>query len=148
VTPSIIELRPEDTAPLRRSVLRDGTLSDAVEFEGDDDASTFHLGATLGDRIVAVSTWMRRPWPNDPDRAAVQLRGMATDPAYRGRGLGDRLLGAGVERCRSAGASIVWARARDTALDFYTRRGFVAVGDGFVDETTGLPHHVVVRDLG
>ena len=42
---------------------------------------------------------------------------------------------------------LVWARARDTALAFYVRHGFRVTGDGFVDEATQLPHHVVVRRL-
>jgi hypothetical protein len=42
---------------------------------------------------------------------------------------------------------VVWANARDRALAFYEREGFVVVGDGFVDATTQLPHHVVVSRL-
>jgi len=41
----------------------------------------------------------------------------------------------------------VWANARDAAMAFYEREGFRIEGDGFVDATTQLPHHVVVIDL-
>ena len=44
--------------------------------------------------------------------------------------------------------TIVWANARDAALRFYERHGFAVHGDGFVDATTQLPHHVVVRRMG
>jgi len=39
----------------------------------------------------------------------------------------------------------VWARARDSALYFYERRGFEVHGDGFMDEPTAMPHHIVLR---
>ncbi|MGA1594495.1 MAG: hypothetical protein ACO371_07620 [Ilumatobacteraceae bacterium] len=45
------------------------------------------------------------------------------------------------------GAELVWARARDTALTFYTSRGFEVFGEGYVDLSTGLPHHDVIRLL-
>ena len=43
--------------------------------------------------------------------------------------------------------AVVWARARDTALPFYVRHGFSTVGVGYVDLTTGLPHHDVIREI-
>ena len=104
-----------------------------------------HLGIEVDSRVVAVSTWMRRPFADRPDAVAVQLRGMATDPALQGTGLGARLLAAGLDRVRSTGADLVWARARSTALVFYLANGFVAVGDEFIDATTGLPHVVVLH---
>jgi predicted GNAT family N-acyltransferase len=41
----------------------------------------------------------------------------------------------------------VWARARDSAIGFYERAGFTVVGDVFVDDATGLDHHLVVLEL-
>jgi len=72
---------------------------------------------------------------------------MATEPAMQGQGLGATLLGAGVQRARTDGAALVWARARSTALTFYVAHGFVAVGAEFIDDTTGLPHVIVVREF-
>lgn len=145
--PELVELRPEDTHPLRRRVLRDGTASDEVVFEGDTLDTTFHLGLRVDGEIVAVSTWLARQYPDRPGEPAYQLRGMAIQPGRRGQGLGAHLLATGLERCRAAGATLVWARARDSALPFYERHGFVSVGSGYVDLTTGLPHHDIVREI-
>jgi hypothetical protein len=41
----------------------------------------------------------------------------------------------------------VWARARDNALYFYERNGFATVGDQFIDEATGLGHHLVMIEV-
>lgn len=141
----IVELCPADTHPLRRAVLRTGTASDVVVFDGDDESATFHLGAERNGEIVAVSSWMRRRF--GAHDAAYQLRGMATAPTVRGTGVGTALLLAGLAECRARGAEVVWARARVTALEFYTSHGFEVVGDEFVDDTTGLPHVVIHRPV-
>lgn len=147
MVPELVELRPEDTHDLRRRVLRDGTASDAVAFDGDTLDTTFHLGLRFGGELAAVSTWLARRYPDRPGEPGYQLRGMATDPRHRGRGLGTRLLAGGLDRCREAGATLVWARARDTALPFYERHGFTTVGPGYVDLTTGLPHHDILLGI-
>jgi hypothetical protein len=41
----------------------------------------------------------------------------------------------------------VWARARDSALRFYQNNGFAVEGDAFMDEATGMSHHLVVMSL-
>lgn len=136
------------THALRRRVLRDDDPARSVVFDADDDSGTFHLGVIDDDgRVVAVSTWLPRPAEHAPGAIAMQLRGMATLPELQGRGVGSMLFEAGVRRCAEQGVDVVWARARDTALRFYERHGCHITGDGFVDATTGLPHHVIVRDL-
>jgi len=142
--PEVVELDAAETHPLRLAVLRTGTPSNVVTFDGDDRPGTVHLGVRDGDTIVAVSTWIPTTYEGEP---AVQLRGMATAEHRRGGGLGALLLEAGCERAATV-APLVWARARDAALDFYRHHGFTVVGDGFVDDTTGLAHHLIIRRLG
>ena len=144
---TVVEITAGETRPLRASVLRTGTRSTEVRFDDDDRPDTIHLGITIEGSVVAISTWIPRSHPEHPDVAAVQLRGMATDPALRGTGLGRQLLNAGIERMAADGVELVWARARDTALDFYLAHGFESVGSGYTDPTTGLAHHDVVRHL-
>ena len=142
-----VEISAGDTHRLRRAVLRDGTDSDQVVFDGDDESTTFHLGVVDGDDLIAISTWMARRYPDLPAIAGYQLRGMAIDPARQGGGVGTRLLDAGIDRCRSQAAGLVWARARVAALGFYERHGFATKGPEYTDLTTGLPHIDIVRLL-
>jgi GNAT superfamily N-acetyltransferase len=139
----VVELVAEDTHPLRLAVLRSDTPSTSVTFAEDDLPGTFHLGVRDGDALVAISTWIPRPHHDEP---ALQLRGMATSPDLQGRGVGALLLESGCERAPAI-APLVWARARDTALPFYLRHGFVVEGDGFIDEHTAKPHHLITRRL-
>ncbi len=144
---AIVELTAEQTHPLRRRVLRAGTASRDVAWEGDLLPGTRHLGILSAGEVVAVSTWVPQPFPGRPGVPAVRLRGMATDPGRRGEGLGRRLLGAGLARAADDGFGLVWANARTSALEFYVAAGFVVDGEEFTDATTGLPHHRIRRHL-
>ena len=141
----VIELTAVQTHPLRLDVLRRGTPSRDVAFREDDLPSTLHLGVEVDGVVVAVSTWIRNPYPDMPSTVGAQLRGMATAPEMRGHGIGGLLLVTGVERMFASGCDLVWAHARDTALTFYERHGFVRRGTGYVDVVTGVPHHDIVR---
>lgn len=143
----VVEITPADTHALRRRVLRNGSPTARVVFDGDDASGTVHLGLRDGLEIVGVSTWLRRPCPVLPSDTDRQLRGMAVATSRQSQGLGAVLLAGGIDRARADGATVVWANARDTAIDFYVRNGFTVEGDGFVDPTTELPHHVVRRRL-
>ena len=145
---TIVEVTTDVVLPVRMRVLRAGTPSDDPTFDGDDDPTTTHLAAVVDDEVVAVSTWLRRPWPFAPERAAVQLRGMAADASVRSTGIGGMLLEAGVDRAFAAGAELVWANARDSALRFYRAHGFDVEGEGFRTADTHLPHHRIIRRDG
>ena len=138
----------EDVKPLRLDVLRRGMSNRSVDFDGDDHPETVHLAA-FDERggIVGVSTWIPRDCVDHPGKVAVQLRGMATARHLQGTGIGAELLAAGISRAAEQGATVVWANARDAALDFYRRNGMVEVGEGFIEPVTGLPHHRVVTLL-
>ncbi len=139
----VVELTADETYPLRLAVLRGDTPSKVVSFDQDLLPGTFHLGVRDGRDVIAVSTWA--PLPHH-DLPAVQLRGMATAAHLQGHGLGSLLLEAGCMRGATI-AELVWARARDTALAFYLGHGFTVEGDGFIDEQTQKPHHLIVRRL-
>lgn len=140
----VVELSAEETHPLRLAVLRHDTPTKDVSFAEDTDPGAIHLGIRVGGELIATSTWIPRPHNEQP---AIQLRGMATAHHLQGTGLGGKLLEDGCRRAAATGARLVWARARDAALDFYLRHGFAVEGEGFVDATTNLPHHLVVRHL-
>ena len=140
----VVELTPDETHPLRLAVLRFDTVTKNVVFPEDTWPGAFHLGVRLGHELVGTSSWVPR---DHAGRPGVQLRGMATARHLQGHGLGGLLLHAGCERAAAGGAQLVWARARDAALAFYLRHGFEVEGEGFIDEATQFPHHLVVRPL-
>jgi len=146
-----IHIRPMtslEVRPLRLEVLRAGMVNQTVHFDGDDDPTTIHLGAFDQDQNnVGVSTWMQRPFPLAEEHKALQLRGMATAVNVQGKGIGALLLVVGQSHGREIGAHLIWANARDAALNFYNRHGYSTVGEGFIETVTQLPHHKVVKYL-
>ncbi len=144
---SIEEIAGDRTHALRRRVLRNGMPDAAVEWEGDDESTTIHLGAVVDEQIVAISTWLVAPDPIAPLLRSVQLRGMATEPESIGLGLGRALLDAGLRRARRDGHNRVWANARVTALGFYEAAGMIVSGPVFETASTGLAHRHVHVDL-
>lgn len=136
-----------DVMALRVRVLRKGTPVTHCNYPEDDLSDVVHLAIFGNEGAIGTSTWFSKECPESPGIPAVQLKGMAVDEHLQGSGLGALLVQAGLDLARSRGARIVWARARDSALGFYERLGFEAAGDGFVDEPTGMPHHIVVHEV-
>jgi GNAT superfamily N-acetyltransferase len=145
---NVVSLTAAETRELRRQVLYGHWPEADVHYPEDEMAGAFHLGATdeKGD-LVAVASWYPQAAAGDPGRAAYRLRGMAVDPRVQGSGVGRALFDAGKDEARRRGAERVWANARDSALGFYERLGMRVVGEGF-SAANGLPHHVVVADVG
>ncbi len=127
-------------------VLREGTPSQDPRYAEDDWEITTHLALYKDGEIVGTSSWLTKTFPlthvlsNNFD---TQLRGMAVDQSLQSTGLGAELLLYGIQLAQRNGAGIVWARARDSALKFYEKNDFTAVGDAFLDEATGMSHHLV-----
>ena len=90
---------------------------------------------------------MHRPFQPEPDSQALQLRGMATAVHLQSHGIGGLLLDAGLNHAQENGFQLIWANARDAALNFYNRHGYSTVGEGFIETVTQLPHHKVVKYL-
>lgn len=145
----LIEITAADTHALRRRVLRVDTPTTEVHFAEDEEPTTWHLGLreTATGELRAISTWLWRDHPAEPGRRGVQLRGMAVDDGYRGRGVGGILLYGGLTVAVERGAEVLWARARDTALGFYMAHGWMPHGEGYIDAGTALTHHDVIRHI-
>ena len=141
---SVEEVPTDEVLVLRMAVLRDGTPSQDPRYADDDTEGSVNLGIRESGILVACSTWLPRPWPLDIDASATQLRGMAVAKHLQSKGLGNILLQAGITRAKAHESTYVWARARDRALYFYERNGFETIGDQFIDEASGLAHHLVM----
>lgn len=131
-----------DTRSLREEVLRPGQPPEASVYPADDDPSTVHFGAFLDGVLVGIASLY------EEDRAGGlgrgwRLRGMATAPAARRRGVGQALLAAVIDHVADRGGLEVWCNARMVAVPFYGRAGFTVVGESF--DIPGIGPHRVMR---
>jgi len=132
---------------LRHHVLRAGMPVEDAKFPGDNDETTLHFAANAGERrdIVGCVSFFFSSWGELP---AWQLRGMATDEAYRGMGVGTVLLQCAEKELRRLDWSqVMWCNARLPAVRFYEKMGWRTVSDVFEIPTAG-PHRQMYKELG
>lgn len=139
------DVPPQTTYDLRRRVLRDDRPEAEVRFAGDEADGALHLAVLEDGTIKGVVSAVPSPAPSRPGRRALRVRGLAVDEQYRRSGVGACLVDAVTARASAAGVEVLWAHARDSALDFYRSRGWTVEGDGFLSH--GIAHHRAVLDL-
>ena len=147
--PRVRAVSVEAVRPLRHRVLRPHQPFGATLYPGDAEPLALHAGAFLaaGDAEPAsVLTIAPDPHPEDPRPGDWRMRGMATEPAERGRGLGAAVLAACLEHAAAHGAARVWCFARVPARTLYERAGFAAEGAVFELDDIG-PHLLMSRPL-
>jgi GNAT superfamily N-acetyltransferase len=127
------------TRVLRQSILRSHETIEQVA--ADEPSEVFAAGGFDGERLIAVGIVAPS---GEPRRWRV--RGMATAPDERGRGVGRGVLDALLEHARATGGTRVWCNARVPARSFYERAGFHACSEVFDVPPIG-PHLVMERRL-
>lgn len=142
MTPRFAKL--EEVLPLREAVIIAGTNRDSPFFPGDRDVTTRHIGVFEGGRCVGCATFLVQPCRGEP---AWQLRGMATAPDHRGRGLGRAILAfAEAVLPAESGVRVFWCNARATAAGFYRKLGWETISEPFDVPGVG-PHYRMLRRL-
>ena len=125
---------------LRQDVLRAPL---GLRFDADQlaaEAGQLHLALWLDERLTG--TLLLVP----PDAAGEgRIRQMAIRSGHRGHGLGGMLVRRGEDEFRRLHGRCVQLAARESAVGFYARLGYVAEGDSFVEVT--LPHRMMCKWL-
>lgn len=107
-----------------------GTLEDCI-FRGDTDEMTFHLGAFVDKKLVSVASFYFENSPKFQDQYQYRLRGMATLPEYQGQGLSSALLKTAFPVIKQNQCTLLWCNAREKAIGYYEKVGFVPHGELF-----------------
>jgi GNAT superfamily N-acetyltransferase len=130
-TIAIQRIAARETISLRDAVLRPGLPPGGSHYPGDDAEGTLHLGAFVDHTLVAVATLCREPMPGERSTTSWRLRGMATLPGYRGRGLGKQLAQRSIGYAAEQGGTLVWCTSRIATVPFYRALGFSESGHTF-----------------
>jgi ribosomal protein S18 acetylase RimI-like enzyme len=128
----------EDTLALRSRILRNGADPQFCVFDGDNDEFSFHLGYFIEDELVCVASFHQQGRDNFQG-LAYQLRGMATQLSYQGRGIGNQLVNFAIVYLRGQKANYLWCNARKAAFRFYSGLGFEFISEEFDIPNIG-PH--------
>jgi predicted GNAT family N-acyltransferase len=136
----------EKVLPLRSKMLRDGAPLEDCIFPTDKAEGIFHLAYYLGDTEVATVATFYPQHIEGREASGYQLRGMATDTPYFGKGYGALLIKYAVDYIKTAKAEYIWCNARTSAVDFYKKQGFEIISDEFEIPGVG-PHYVMILNL-
>jgi GNAT superfamily N-acetyltransferase len=129
---------------LRHRVLRAGLPRVEAIFPGDEIPTNYHFAAfeaSTGSPALCCATFHLNSWEDHP---AWQLRGMATEPTWAGRGLGRGVMDLAVTTIRAASpVKFFWCNARLIAVPFYQKLGWQIASELFEIPTAG-PHHQMI----
>lgn len=124
---------------LRNAVLRQPLGLSLYDEDLDAEASYRHFGVFVGNELAGCLVIT----PLESNK--VQLKQMAVEDEFRGKGFG-RLLLEEIEECLIAsGVKEIRLHARETALGFYERLGFVGEGARFLE--VSIPHQVMWKRI-
>jgi len=128
---------------LRHVILRPGLPFETARFDGDEESTTLHFGAFVGDEPVGCVTFTQRPWQNQP---AWQLRGMATAQGWQRKGIGRALMSVAESvLCNASDIRLMWCNARTHATAFYEKLGWQMASDEFVIQGVGAHYRMTKR---
>ncbi|MES2426244.1 MAG: GNAT family N-acetyltransferase [Bacteroidota bacterium] len=122
-TISIEQIRPELTWRLRQRILY--PESKLYEMEMDEDNHGYHFGAFKDNELVGVVSLFQKG-------TDFQFRKFAVDASVQNMGIGKTLLQYISDFAIAEGAERIWCNARDTAVAFYAKYGFVSTGELFI----------------
>lgn len=155
ITIQLVDL--DETFELRRAVLRPWLTPAEAAATYAGAGEHFHVGALQGSpqgrRLVSTAGFTAEAQPDYTAEFGPQqwrLRGMASDPAVQGKGLGGQVLEFGIEElarqlaARGEDSAVVWCNGRTGAQRFYERHGFQPIGALFETPGSG-PHYVFWR---
>jgi ribosomal protein S18 acetylase RimI-like enzyme len=106
---------------LRWRILRKPWTDDKESARDEHESGAIHLMAWAGETLVGVG----RLHFSGP--AEAQVRYMAVEAEYAGRGVGSTILDTLEERARQSGARRIVLNARETAVAFYRKHGYTLV---------------------
>lgn len=124
---------------LRRDVLRKPLGLEFTEAQLAEEAGSFHLAALDGERLVGTLLLTPR------EGGVVQMRQVAVDDRLQRGGLGTVMVAESEAEARRHGFTRMVLHARDSAVPFYARLGYAAVGEPFAE--VGIPHQEMDKAL-
>lgn len=130
------DARPESHAVRETVFVREQQVPAALERDALDPACVHVLARDDAGRPIGTGRLT-------PER---RIGRMAVLREWRGRGVGDAMLGELLHAARGRGWREVTLNAQTPAIDFYLRHGFTAFGPRFME--AGIEHQAMRRPLG
>lgn len=121
-------------------MLREPIKKTIESLKDDYDESSFHIIGVINKKIIACG---RLHFINE---TKAQIRYMAVDEKYRGKGIGSDILAILENHAIENNAKKIVLNARDHAIDFYAASKYKILKKYFGSDT-GIPHTTMSKDI-
>ncbi len=106
----------------------------------DDEDNSYHLMAVEGDRVVGVARLQF------PEPGSAQLRYMAVDDHYQGKGIGKQIMQQMEAYARGKNTQTLFLHARENAVGFYLHLGYGIIETSYLLFNT-IQHYRMIKKL-
>jgi predicted GNAT family N-acyltransferase len=124
---------------LRNKILRIPLGLDVHEDDLSNEHLHHHIGAFEDGKLIGVLVLTPL---NDTE---VKMRQVAVEEELQGKGIGKKLVEYSEQFSRDNGFRTIVMNARDTAVPFYEKLGYIKEGDMFTEVT--IPHFKLYKNL-
>ncbi len=115
----------EDYYDLRYRILREPLNKPRGSEKNDGDSTGIHLALYDNNVLRAIARL------DQPEPEISQVRFVAVDTNLQGKGFGRLIMEAAEKRSKEIGNRKMILHARDYALDFYLRIGYINLGESY-----------------
>jgi GNAT superfamily N-acetyltransferase len=136
----------EETYSVRNPVLRPNQPLESCQFEGDNLATTIHLGYYDHEILVGIVSAFSKLNTNWTSNLQMQVRGMAVLADFQKKGIGEKLIERIIKLAHENKIQLIWFNARKNAVPFYEKLGFQSIGTAFEIEGAGT-HYLMYCSL-
>ena len=123
MTPVVEQIFPSFTWRIRQLSMY--PEKQILDMELPDDFEGIHYGLYHQYELTGVVSLFTKG-------KTAQFRKLAVLPSDQGKGFGQQLLQYLIADCKREGIETIWCNARTSALNFYTKNGFVTTGEPYL----------------
>ncbi len=124
----------EESLELRKDILGQSFSREELNKE----EKHIHLAVYDEDTLVATTVLT-------PEARGFKMQRVAVRADYQNRGIGSLLVRHSEDLTLKAGINRIYCHARDSAVDFYRKHDFKAIGEFFLED--GIPHQKLEKFL-
>jgi len=143
----IKKISSRDTFLVRHPILREGKPVESCQFDGDDLQTTTHFGLFIDTNITGVLSVFKNNNVIFNSENQFQIRGMAILKDFQRKGFGDELIKHAEVYIKSQFGKLIWFNARESAVPFYEKLGYIKIGEPFFIADIGI-HYNMKKEIG
>lgn len=143
----IRKINSRDTFLVRHPILREGKPMESFQFDGDDLETTTHFGLFIDKNLIGVLSIFKNNNVIFNFENQFQIRGMAVLNNFQRKGFGDELVKHSEEFVKRLSGELIWFNARESAVPFYEKLGYIKIGEPFSIADIGI-HYIMKKEIG